>query len=781
MAYDLGPKIGIEGEAEFRKQIQQITTGLKTMGSEMKVVTTQFIGQEDSEKALTAQNEVLGKTVTQLTSKLDAQKKMLEASTAAYGENDERTQKWQRAVNETQAELNRANAQIKENNKSLKEHGKTAEDTGGKLEGMAEKAATAAKAMGAALAAAGMAIGAIAKQSIEGYANYEQLVGGVETLFGAGGKSLEEYAAEQGKTVDEVADTYKSLQTAQEQVLSHANDAYKTAGLSANEYIETVTSVSAALINSLGGDTVKAAEVADMAITDMADNANKMGSSMESIQNAYNGFAKQNYTMLDNLKLGYGGTKSEMERLLKDAEKISGKKLDLSSYADVVEAIHVIQTEMGITGTTAKEASVTIQGSVSAMQSAWANLITGMADENANLDQLINNLVDSVVTVAGNIIPRLEFVLSGVGEVIQRLAPVIAANLPPMVEAVLPSLLEAATSLIQGLASGLVNALPALVPVAAQAIGTLVTSLVELLPELMAAAVEIVTALSADLSNQLPELIPVAVDMILALATGLIDNIDQLIDPAIEIILALGEGLINALPKLLEKAPVIIGKLVTALVENLPKILEMGARLIGELVLGIIGALPEVGYAAGQIISSIVDGILGLIANIWDVGTRIVSGLWEGIKSKASWLKDQVTGFFSGIVNGVKDFLGIHSPSRVFAGIGENMAAGLGEGWDKEYKDVQKNILSGLSFDAGKVSANLAMPGMTAPTNTVTDDLRDMMAGVVNGVQTAVAGSENSMPHSATIVLQTVDGMTVARWLLPDLRAAMRDDPADAI
>lgn len=245
----------------------------------------------------------------------------------------------------------------------------------------------------------------LVKGSIDAYADYEQLVGGVETLFGTGGKSLEEYMETTKDVTKRNVGEYTRLTHAQELVMENANKAYKTAGLSVNEYMETTTSFAAALVSSLNGDTYSAAVVADMAVQDMADNANKMGSSMESIQNAYQGFAKQNYTMLDNLKLGYGGTKKEMERLLKDAGKIAGKKFNLNNLADVYEAIHVIQTELGITGTTAKEAEGTISGSISTMKAAWKNLLVAFGDPNANLSEKVDAFTKSVGTVVKNVFP----------------------------------------------------------------------------------------------------------------------------------------------------------------------------------------------------------------------------------------------------------------------------------------------------------------------------------------------------------------------------------------
>ena len=328
------------------------------------------------------------------------------------------------------------------------------------------------------MTAAASGVMALGTAAISGFADYEQLVGGVETLFGASGQSLAEYADSVGKTVDEAVFEYAKLMEAQNTTLANANEAYKTAGMSANEYMETVTSFSAALISSLGGDTQAAAEKADQAIVDMSDNANKMGSSMESIQNAYQGFAKQNYTMLDNLKLGYGGTKEEMQRLLDDAEAISGIEYDISSYADVVDAIHVIQEEMGIAGTTAKEASTTISGSVSSMKASWKNLLVGVADGSQNLDTLIDNFVGSVETVAENVLPVAEQALLGIGDLVEELLPVIVDRIPEIINNVLPQLLDSGMNMITTLLNGIQENLPEIVAGAILIIQQLVTTFI---------------------------------------------------------------------------------------------------------------------------------------------------------------------------------------------------------------------------------------------------------------------------------------------------------------
>lgn len=461
--------------------------------------------------------------------------------------------------------------------------------------------ATAAKVGGAAIAAAAAGVGALTKASLENYAQYEQLVGGVETLFKSNAST----------------------------VLAYAENAYKTAGLSANQYMETVTSFSASLLQSLGGDTEAATKYADMAITDMSDNANKMGTSMEMIQNAYRGFAKSNYTMLDNLALGYGGTKEEMQRLLADAEKLSGQKFDLSSYADIVDAIHVVQTEMGITGTTAKEASTTIQGSVSSMKSAWQNLVTAFGDENANLDEYMGNFVDSIVTVGENVIPRLQTILPRLVEGITGLANALIPMLPPIIETLLPSVVEGAIAIV----NGVVAILPQILTVIAGAMPQVIDAMLTILPQLITAGLEIIVALSQGIIASLPQLFPAAIDAVMAIVDTLLDNIDLLIDTGIEFIFALTDGLIDALPKLIEKMPEIIVKIVKAIIDNLPKIILAGVQLILKLIEGIVKSIPDIIKAILQLISDLITTFKN---TDWaKVGKDLIDEIWSGLKQ--SW------------------------------------------------------------------------------------------------------------------------------------------------
>lgn len=598
------------------------------------------------------------------------------------------------------------------------EANKGIDEVGQKTSGLGEKLksglATAGKVAVAGVAAGATAIGALGTKAVAAYADYEQLVGGVETLF----------------------------KDSQDQVMDYANNAYKTAGLSANEYMETVTSFSASLLQSLDGDTSAAADKANLAITDMSDNANKMGTDMTSIQNAYQGFAKSNYTMLDNLKLGYGGTQAEMERLLADAEKISGIKYDISSYADIVDAVHVVQTEMGITGTTAEEAASTIQGSFGMMKSAWQNLVTGMADPDQDLGVLVGNFTDSVVIAGNNLIPRIQELLPRIVEATTSLIGTVSEQLPAILGTVLPSLVEGATNLVTGLMAALPSVLSVLADVAPTVINTLVPALIELLPQITQTGIDVIVSLAQGIADALPQLIPAATDAIIEIVEVLTspDNLGNLIDAALAIILALVDGLVDATPKLIAAVPDVIANLVTEIIANMPKILEAGVEITMALADGLIKALPELIAAIPNLILGIVQGIIdnlpeiimagpkiiaalatGLIEAIPDIvmvipqlirsivdtflsfdwgsiGKNIVEGIKNGFVNMWNSFKQTVENVFTGLVDGVKSFLGIASPSKVFAGIGGYMAEGLGQGFDKEFSNVKRGIQSQLDF-----------------------------------------------------------------------------------
>lgn len=570
--------------------------------------------------------------------------------------------------------------------------------------------AAAAKVGAAAVGAAATGIAVLTKNALNNYAEYEQLVGGVDTLFKDSSAKVQEYAA----------------------------NAYKTAGLSANEYMDTVTSFSASLLQSLGGDTEAAADMANVAITDMADNANKMGTDMASIQNAYQGFAKQNYTMLDNLKLGYGGTKEEMQRLINHANELNasqGKYTDYSieSYADIVSAIHDVQAEMGIYGTTAKEASTTIQGSVSSMKSAWGNLLVGIADDNADFKTLTEQLVDSLVTVGENIIPRINVILGGISQLVTSASTTIIPMVITTITDNLPALLQSAVALVGALGQGIIDSLPAITQAAIDILFFLANGLIENLPTLIDGIVQVTLTIVQMLTSPdfLTQLIETAILLIMTLANGLIDAIPQLIaavpliignllaaiivelpniiQMGIDLLFALIDGIIQCIPELVAAIPTLIIAFINGIVNNLDKIILAAPQIIVSLITGIVGAIPELIAAVPRIIAAIVDTFRnydwgGIGRNIVQGLKDGIAGMWDNIKN---WFNDKV----NSLVGGVKRILGIHSPSKVFAGIGGFMAEGLGEGFSDEFASVKKNIEEDMSFSAGSITAGANISG----------------------------------------------------------------------
>jgi len=475
---------------------------------------------------------------------------------------------------------------------------------------LGEAALKVGKVVATGLAAAGTAVGVLTKNAIDAYGDYEQLVGGVETLF----------------------------KDSSDKVVQYAANAYKTAGMSANTYMETVTSFSASLLQGLGGDTEQAAIVANRAITDMSDNANKMGTDITSIQNAYQGFAKQNYTMLDNLKLGYGGTQEEMQRLIEDASKMTdvqeklGITVDSSSmsFDNIVNAISVMQESMGIAGTTAAEASTTIQGSMSSMKSAWENLLVGLADDTQDFDALLKNFVDSAVTVVGNLLPRIQIIFNSIPKLIDGLVP----QIPGMVQAILPGLLEGAIALM----NGLVAALPAIIEV-----------LVASLPLFVDGVMQIITGLISNLDAIIQPLVASLPEVIMAIVNGLLTNLPALIKGCVQLVV----GLVAATPQI-----------IASLISYIPSILQMVTSAIWEslpiLIQGVIDMLVELEEGIDQVFQS----IWNVIVTIWDSIKTTIINVVNGIKTTVSNVFDSMKTSISNTINGIKTTV-----SNVFNGV----------------------------------------------------------------------------------------------------------------
>lgn len=673
-----GGTVKLNGEDEYKKALRDITSNLKLVSSELKLTNTEFSNGDKNIKQAKTSYDSMKNTLQSQKDKVKELKEALSKMEKEYGSNNETVRLFKTQLNNAENQLKQMEDATDKGNKELKEMKKGFEDAGDgalkfsdvlKANVLGDVIVGGLKKIGSATLEIEKAFLDVGKQALDSYANYEQLVGGVETLFKDSANIVEDYA----------------------------NNAYKNAGLSANDYMETVTSFSASLLQSLNNDTAKSAEVADMAITDMSDNANKMGTDMSMIQNAYQGFAKQNYTMLDNLKLGYGGTKSEMERLLADAEKISGIKYDISSFADITQAIHVMQEEMGITGTTAKEAGTTIEGSINSMKSAWQNLLTDLANGGKNMGSLIENLMTTIfgdgtetnLGVFGNVLPVIQNIVSSFADVIPNIVDKLMEHLP--------YLLDAASEIIMSLVYGITENIPALMPVISDLVGNILQYIIESLPIIINSGVQIILALVQGIGESLPTLIPALVDAVVLIVETLIDNIDLIIDAGIQLILGLADGLIEALPRLIDKVPEIIEKLFDAFIRNFPKIVEAGGQLIGKLIVGIIGSLGTLYSRVPEIIHTVVKGISSGYQTIKNAGLNLVAGIWEGISGSLGWIKNKIKGWVGNVTKFIKNLFGIHSPSKLFKDeIGTNLALGIGEGFTDTMTDVQQEMADAI-------------------------------------------------------------------------------------
>lgn len=552
---------------------------------------------------------------------------------------------------------------VKNMNESMKDATNTASKMSSVMKGIGSSAIKVGKGLAVAGAAAATAVTALVSKSVGAFADYEQLTGGVETLFGAGGRSVEEYAQSVGKSVSDIQGKYDSLMSAQNVVLENANKAYMTAGMSANEYMDTVTGFSASLISSLGGDTNKAADYANSALVDMSDNANKMGTDMESIKNAYQGFAKQNYTMLDNLKLGYGGTQEEMKRLLSDAEKLTGQRYDISSFADITQAIHAIQTQMDITGTTAKEASTTISGSWGSLKAAFENTLVGLTTGGEMFDQSLDALVDSAKTFGQNVIPAITGALSGVGSLIESLAPVIVAELPSMVSDILPHLVSATKSLV----TGLISQLPALGKAVLDAIPSIFDGMTDVIGE---SSVGKLKGSFEGLKNTITDTFSNIGPMLKDFCEGGISTFCDALSTAMD----LASGAISVIEALSPVIGAVAGAIITykgaVLLWNAAetaKNVVMGISTAAQWALNVAMTANPIGIvivAIGALVGAFIvlwnksEGFRNFWINLWEKVKAIVTSAWEGIKAGFEKIKNGISAVkekVSTMWNGVKE------------------------------------------------------------------------------------------------------------------------------
>ncbi len=613
---------------------------------------------------------------------------------------------------------------------------------------------TAAKIGTAAVTAAAAGITALTTAAVNNYAEYEQLVGGVDTLFKDASQKVQQYASE----------------------------AYRTSGMSANDYMANATAFSASLISALGDDTEAAAEYANRAMVSMSDNANKMGTNIDSIVQTYQSLARGNFATLDNLKLGYGGTKAELERLIADAasyteiQKEMGITVDASStsFDNIVNAIAVVQGKLGIAGATAQEAGTTIEGSVNSMKSAWQNLITGLADGNADIGQLVDNLVTTIVGdgteenlgVLGNIMPAVRTALNGASKLVSELLPVIVAEIPTIISENLPILASAAVSVITALADGIsqnsdtivgavfgafeeiVKEFPSIIKSFSRLVPDLVRSILEELPgaiETLVSALteggviesltEAVVGIVQAIAENLPEIIQAILDAIPLITesvnSAILENFPALLQAIIQIVLTIVRNLPSILQVLVSQIGPIVSTIVQVIVENLPAFIEGIVQIVTEIVKALPGILASIGESILQIFEGIGTGLVDAwpkfkegLAEIWgkveewfgsmgekakEIGKNIIDGIKQGIKNAWNNLKEWFEGLFDDLIGIAKRILGIASPSKVFKKIGGFTAEGFGVGFDDEFAHVKDNMEDALNFEDASVGINASI------------------------------------------------------------------------
>ena len=609
----------------------------------------------------------------------------------------------------------------------------TLNNTSKKISELGDKAKVVGSAVGKlgkglaiAGTAAATAVGTMVAKSVSSFADYEQLTGGVDTLFKDSSAAVQKYA----------------------------NDAYKTAGLSANSYMETVTNFSASLISSLGGDTNKAADYANSALVDMADNANKMGTNMTDIQNAYQGFAKQNYTMLDNLKLGYGGTQAEMKRLLSDAEKLTGQRYDISSFADITQAIHAIQTQMDITGTTAKEASTTISGSWGSLKAAFQNVLVGLTTGGDMFDQSLDALINTAVTFGQNIIPAIKGALSGIGYLIEGLAPVIGETIPPLINDLAPTLANSAVSLISSLVNGLTQSATQFSECLSNMIIVAVAGISSVVPQLLDAASKIVSNLMQGLTNSMPQIVNGAVTLIEGLVDGLVDNVPLLAMGAVQLVTSLANGLIENLPRIIDAGVNLITGIISASYSMMPQIIQGGMQLVVNLAVGLVRAIPQLIAALPQITGAIVKGFMSV--NWFDLGLQLIKSIWEGIKSIRSemWngVKEKTSELWGGVKNVVSEKLNNIKSTYDAHGRGLKGATFAAIEGVKEYYRTGYDAINQLT--GGKLGEIINAVG--EKMEVVKSKFGEAFGNVKNTVMTIFENIKNGIVEKITAAVDTV-------------------------
>lgn len=760
MSYDIGPKIGIDGEAEFRKELNNINQQLRTLGSEMKAVTSSFAEGDKSEEALAAQTDVLNRQIDAQQQKLEQLQKGLDASAQKYGENDTRTLKWAQAVNNATADLNKMRRQL--------------DSTESGLDGVSdatEEAGDAADSAGGQFGAFQVALGNLVSSGIQAALSaIGDLVGSLVNLD----ETTEEYRRAQGRlnTAFEAAgygaDTAQQAYQAFYGILGDTDTATEASQLLAKlaeseEDVATWTRIAAGVSGTFGDS------LPIEGLIEAANETAKVGEVTGALADALNwaGISEDEF----NERLAACSDESERNRLI--METLSGTYDEASdAFYRNNEALVASRSNQARMDETLSHLGETVAGvkneltsefmpALSDVAEAFNGLLNGTEGADEAFGEAIGELISTAVAKLPEFISFGTRILTSIVQGVLQSLPELLAAAPQIVGSVaqgiaqaLPTILETGRGLIDQLIAGVTEGIPQFAQTFPEALQAGLSYITEQLPAVLDEGVKIVTSLADGILEGIPQLVAMLPEVITSIISFITENLPTILEAGAEILVNLVTGLIGAIPELIAALPEIILAITDGLAEAAPKIIKAGVELLQNLIEGLISNIPELVAALPQIITAIVTGIGNLMGGIIDVGKSIVTGIWEGITSMLSWLTDKIAGFFGGIVDGIKNFLGIHSPPTVFAGIGENMAAGIGEGFADQIRAVGRNM-----------QASIPTPDMS---------FGSLAAGMVNGMQTAMAGGT---AQPATIVLQLSNGREIARWLLPDIRAVEQSSP----
>lgn len=725
MAYDIGPKIGMDGEAEFRKSLQNINQQLKTLGSEMKAVTSAFADGDKSEEALAAQTDVLNRQIDAQQKKLEELQKGLDASAQKYGENDTRTLKWAQSVNNATADLNKLKSQLAQAERGMDDLGDATEDAGDAADNAGGKFGSFQVALGnlissgiqAAISAVGNFVGALVNLD-ETTEEYRRAQGRLNTAFEAAGYGADTAQKAYRAFYGILGDTDTATEASQ--LLAQLADSEEDVA----KWTEIAAGVSGTFGDSLpieglieaANETAKVGEVTGT----LADALNWVGISEDNFNTqlaACSTEAERNQLIMNTLAGQYDEASEAFYRNNEAlvAARNAQAQMD-ASLATLGESISNIKTRL------AAELTPALSGVVE----AFNGVLNGESGSGAALSGAITELVNSVVAM-------LPDVLSAGAQVVGALVTGITQSIP--------SILAAGGELIGQLVAGVSEALPELIASAPAAVDEFLGSITEQLPRILEMGVEIQNSMVDGILEAIPNMVAQLPQIITSFIQFVSDNLPSIIEAGIDILLNLVTGIINAIPDLVASLPKIITAITGGIADNLPKIIQSGFDLLLKLIDGILSAIPDLVAALPQIINAIIEGIGALMGGIVDIGKNIVQGIWQGIQNMTGWITQKVTGFFSGIVDSVKGLLGIHSPSTVFAGMGKNMALGLGEGFWDEMRSVQNSINRSMAELSGP-ELNAAYNVSTAASSGGAAQYQDSTANVIAAaVQAALQGA----------------------------------------